>query len=146
MRSDRRRPATVAAALATMTRDVRRAVRAADPDRAPGLVPLRDTGWQLIQPTGELTDLVAVLAEHTGHHTGQVGVIAWRDVVAPGGVECVDGRGVVRPRASSSRWRSSRCPSSCMPICGCVRRADRGTAADQREDDHPRSSVRTRRS
>ncbi|GLY66623.1 hypothetical protein Atai01_32420 [Amycolatopsis taiwanensis] len=29
---------------------------------------LRDTGWQLTRLTGELTDLVALLAEHTGHH------------------------------------------------------------------------------
>jgi hypothetical protein len=68
MSNTRRRPATIAATLATMTRDVRRAVRAADPVRVPGLVPLRDTGWQLTLLTGELTDLVALLAEHTGHH------------------------------------------------------------------------------
>jgi hypothetical protein len=73
MSSTRRRPATIAATLATMTRDLRRAVRAADPARAPGLVPLRDTGWQLTQLTGELTDLVAVLAEHTGHHIEHTG-------------------------------------------------------------------------
>lgn len=66
--STHRRPATIAATLATMTRGVRRAVRAADPARAPGLTSLRDTGWQLTQLTGELTDLVALLAEHTGHH------------------------------------------------------------------------------
>jgi hypothetical protein len=51
-----------------MARDVRRAVRAADPARVPGLVSLRDTGWQLVQLTGELTDMVALLAEHTAHH------------------------------------------------------------------------------
>lgn len=68
MSSARRRRATIAATLATMARDVRRAVRAADPARAPGLVPLRDTGWQLTQLTGELTDLVALLAEHTAYH------------------------------------------------------------------------------
>ena len=72
MSSARRRPATIAATLANMTRDVRRAVRAADPARAPGLVPLRDTGWQLTQLTGELTDLVALLAEYTSHHAEQV--------------------------------------------------------------------------
>lgn len=69
MSNARRRPSTIAATLATMTRDLRRAVRAADPARAPGLVPLRDSGWQLTQLTGELTDLVALLAEYTGHHT-----------------------------------------------------------------------------
>lgn len=68
MNSTRRRPATIASALATATRDVRRAVHTADPARAPGLVPLRDTGWQLTQLTGELSDLVTLLAEHTGHH------------------------------------------------------------------------------
>jgi hypothetical protein len=71
MSSARRRPATIAATLATMTRDLRRAIRAAEPSRAPDLVPLRDTGWQLTQLTGELTDLVTVLAEHTGHHIEQ---------------------------------------------------------------------------
>lgn len=68
MNSTRRRPATIASTLATATRDVRRAVHTADPTRAPGLVPLRDTGWQLTQLTGELSDLVTLLAERTGHH------------------------------------------------------------------------------
>lgn len=69
MSSARRRPATLAATLATTTDHVRRAVRADDPARAPGLVPLRDTGWQLTRLTAELTDLAALLAEQTGHHT-----------------------------------------------------------------------------
>jgi nucleotide-binding universal stress UspA family protein len=68
MSGTRRRPATIAATLAGTTRDVRRAVHATDPARPPGLVPLRDAGWQLTQLTGELADLVALLAEHTGHH------------------------------------------------------------------------------
>ena len=69
MPNTHRRAATIPATLATMTRDLRRAIRAADPARAPGLVPLRDTGWQLVQLTGELTDLVALLADHTARHT-----------------------------------------------------------------------------
>ncbi|HJP75739.1 MAG TPA: hypothetical protein VJ914_15830 [Pseudonocardiaceae bacterium] len=69
MSSARRRPATIAATLAAITRDLRRTIRAADPSRPPGLVPLRDTGWQLTQLTGELTDLAALLAEHTGQHS-----------------------------------------------------------------------------
>ncbi|MGW4490190.1 hypothetical protein ACWEOE_41070 [Amycolatopsis sp. NPDC004368] len=64
-----RRSATIATTLATTARDLRRAVRAADPTRTPGLAQLRDVGWQLIQLTGELTDLVTLVAEHTGHHT-----------------------------------------------------------------------------
>lgn len=69
MSSARGRPATIASTLATATRDVRRVVHAGDPACAPGLVPLRDTGWQLTQLTGELSDLVALVAEHTGHYT-----------------------------------------------------------------------------
>lgn len=58
----------LASMLAGSARDIRRALRAADPARPPGLPQLRETGWQLIQLTGELTDLIALLAEHTGHH------------------------------------------------------------------------------
>ncbi|MEU4674052.1 hypothetical protein AB0F91_40355 [Amycolatopsis sp. NPDC023774] len=69
MANTRRRPVSIAATLATTARDLRRAVRAADPAKTPGLVQLRDAGWQLTQLTGELTDLVTLLAEHAGHHT-----------------------------------------------------------------------------
>jgi hypothetical protein len=69
MGSTRRGPATIATTLATTARDIRRAIRTTDLAKAPGLAQLRDTGWQLTQITGELTDLVALLAEHTGHHT-----------------------------------------------------------------------------
>jgi hypothetical protein len=69
MTSTRRRPATIASTLATATRDIRRAVHSGDPARAPGLAPLRDAGWQLTQLTSELSDLVTLLAEYTGHHT-----------------------------------------------------------------------------
>ncbi|WIX75540.1 hypothetical protein QRX50_28980 [Amycolatopsis carbonis] len=69
MGSTRRRPVTIATTPATTARDLRRAVRAADPAKTPGLAQLRDAGWQLTQLTGELTDLVTLLAEHTGHHT-----------------------------------------------------------------------------
>ncbi|QRP42818.1 hypothetical protein [Amycolatopsis sp. FDAARGOS 1241] len=64
-----RQPATIATALATTARTLRRAVHATDPAVPPGPDQLRETGWQLIQLTGELTDLVTVLAEHTGQHT-----------------------------------------------------------------------------
>lgn len=79
MSSSRRRPATIAATLAAITRDLRRAVRAADSSRPPGLVPLRDAGWQLTQLTGELTDLVTVLAEYTGHHSERAGQVRQAD-------------------------------------------------------------------
>ncbi|MBB5157295.1 hypothetical protein [Saccharopolyspora phatthalungensis] len=69
MTSTRRRPATIASALATATRDIRRAVHAADPACAPDLVTLRDAGWQLTQLPSVLSDLVTLVAEHTGHHT-----------------------------------------------------------------------------
>ncbi|MEV6904822.1 hypothetical protein [Amycolatopsis sp. NPDC051372] len=69
MGTTQRRPVTIAIALATTARDLRRAVRAADPAKTPGLAQLCDAGWQLTQLTGELTDLVTLLAEHTGHHT-----------------------------------------------------------------------------
>lgn len=75
MRSTRRGTATtarIATTLATTARDIRRAVRATAPVQAPELAQLRDTGWQLTQLTGELTDLVTLLAEHTGHHTEHV--------------------------------------------------------------------------
>ncbi|MFI5615672.1 hypothetical protein [Amycolatopsis sp. NPDC051903] len=63
----RRQLATIATTPATTARELRRAVRASDPVEAAGLAQLRDTGWQLTQLTGELTDLVTLLAEHTGH-------------------------------------------------------------------------------
>ena len=69
MGSTRRGPAAIATTLATTARDIRRAIRTTDLAQAPGLAQLRDTGWQLTQLTGELADLVALLAEHTGHHT-----------------------------------------------------------------------------
>lgn len=72
MRSTRRGPAKTATALAIAARDIRRAVRAtASAASAPAteLAQLRATGWQLTQLTGELTDLIALLAERTGHHT-----------------------------------------------------------------------------
>lgn len=62
----------IATTLATAAREIRSAVRGADPDQAPSLAQLRDTGWQLIQLTGELTDLVALVAEHTARHAGEV--------------------------------------------------------------------------
>ncbi|MEV4605055.1 hypothetical protein AB0K15_47910 [Amycolatopsis sp. NPDC049253] len=69
MGTTRRRPATIATTLAATARDLRLVVRAADAGQPPGLPQLRDVGWQLTQLTGELTDLVALLADHTGHHT-----------------------------------------------------------------------------
>ncbi|WP_436499703.1 hypothetical protein [Actinokineospora sp. HUAS TT18] len=69
MSHTRRGPATTATTLATTVRDIRRTVRAADPAQAPSLAQLRETGWQLTQLTAELTDLIALLADHTGHHT-----------------------------------------------------------------------------
>jgi hypothetical protein len=72
MSNTRRRAATITATLATAAREIRAAVRAADPAQAPGLERLRDTGWQLTQLTGELTDMIALLAEHTAHHTERV--------------------------------------------------------------------------
>jgi hypothetical protein len=53
--------------LAAAARDVQRATRGTDPAHTPGLTALRDTGWQLIQLTGALADLAALLADHTGH-------------------------------------------------------------------------------
>ncbi|MFI5614079.1 hypothetical protein [Amycolatopsis sp. NPDC051903] len=69
MGTTRDRSPTIATTLAATARGLRRAVRAADPAQPPGLTQLRDAGWQLTQLTGELTDLVALLAEHTGRHT-----------------------------------------------------------------------------
>src|SRR4030081_3260972 len=62
------RPDTVTTLLAAAARDVQRATRGTDPAHTPGLTALRDTGWQLIQLTGGLADLAALLADHTGHH------------------------------------------------------------------------------
>ncbi|KAA9157743.1 hypothetical protein FPZ12_024170 [Amycolatopsis acidicola] len=58
------RPVTLAATLATTVR----ALRGINPAASPSLGKLRDSGWQLVQLTGGLTDLVTMLAEHTGHH------------------------------------------------------------------------------
>ncbi|MEV4604724.1 hypothetical protein AB0K15_46160 [Amycolatopsis sp. NPDC049253] len=69
MATIRHRPVTIATTLATTARDLRRAVRAADPATTSSLAQLRNAGWQLAQLTGELTDLVTLLAEHTAHHT-----------------------------------------------------------------------------
>ncbi|MFR9804462.1 hypothetical protein ACL02T_19570 [Pseudonocardia sp. RS010] len=66
--SSSRGPATIATALSAAVRHIRRVVRAADPARPASLALLRNTGWQLIQLTGELTDLAALLAEHTSGH------------------------------------------------------------------------------
>ncbi|WP_433505880.1 hypothetical protein ACQP04_04915 [Pseudonocardia halophobica] len=68
MGSSRRGPAAIAATLSAAVRGIRRVVRAADPARPATLALLRDSGWQLTQLTGELTDLAALLAEHTGRH------------------------------------------------------------------------------
>jgi hypothetical protein len=62
------RPDTITTLLAAAARDVQRAARGTDPAHTPGLTALRDTGWQLIQLTGALADLAALLADHTGHH------------------------------------------------------------------------------
>jgi hypothetical protein len=69
MRGTRQEPDTIATTLAATAPDIRRAVRVVDPHQVTGLAQLRDTGWQLTQLTGELADLITLLAEHTGHHT-----------------------------------------------------------------------------
>lgn len=58
----------MATTLSAAVRGIRRVVRAADPAQPATLALLRDTGWQLTQLTGELTDLAALLAEHTSRH------------------------------------------------------------------------------
>ncbi len=59
----------IVASSADPARGLRLAVRAADPAQPPGLAQLGDEGWQLTQLTGELSDLAALLAEHTAVYT-----------------------------------------------------------------------------
>lgn len=67
MRNTRRTSPTVATTLAAAARDMRGAIRAVDPAQAADLAQLRDTGWQLTQLTGELTDLIALLVDRRTH-------------------------------------------------------------------------------
>ncbi|MEW2505932.1 hypothetical protein AB0878_36265 [Amycolatopsis sp. NPDC047767] len=87
-----RQPATITTTLATTARDLRRAVRAADLAQTPGPGQLRDAGWQLTQLTGELTDLVTLLTEYTGHH-----------IQRPEQLRQVDGAPATAPLASACR-------------------------------------------
>ncbi|SFW78099.1 hypothetical protein [Amycolatopsis australiensis] len=71
--SRHRAPAAIDATLAAAARDIHAAVRRAGPDDPPGLARLRETGWQLIQLTGGLSDLTALVAEHTSRHAEHPG-------------------------------------------------------------------------
>ncbi|WP_037362320.1 hypothetical protein [Amycolatopsis orientalis] len=66
----RTRPAPdLARTLAGAARSVRREIRAPDLTRPPEVADLRETGWQLAQLVADLSELTALLAEHTGAHT-----------------------------------------------------------------------------
>ncbi|HVV08407.1 hypothetical protein [Amycolatopsis sp.] len=71
---------STARVLAAAAREVRRTLRGA---RTPGVAELRDTGWEVTQLIGELTDLAALPAEHTAHHSADPGRLRLPDG-APG--------------------------------------------------------------